>query len=231
MGTLNVVFTQVEQYFDDLKQESFGSHLALVHSRFSTNTFPSWDRAQPMRVLGHNGEINTLRGNKNWFKAREGLMKCESMGLDPATLKRFLPIVDETSSDSGAFDAVLELLIRCGRSLPEAMMMLIPEAWQNDEAMDPKRKAFYEFASALVEPWDGPALMTFTDGDGIGATLDRNGLRPGRYYITTDGKVVMASEVGVVDIPPEQVLYTHIHTHSPLSLRLSATVSYSPLWR
>jgi len=196
---------QVPQYFMDLKHEDFKTHLALVHSRFSTNTFPSWDRAQPMRILGHNGEINTLRGNKNWVRAREGLMKCVDMYLDEKTLARFLPIVDETTSDSGAFDAMLELLIRCGRSLPEAMMMLIPEAWQNDPLMDPERKSFYEYASALVEPWDGPSLVTFTDGDGIGATLDRNGLRPGRYYITKDGKVIMASEVGVVDIAPEDV--------------------------
>jgi len=196
---------QVSEYFLDLQHDLFATHLALVHSRFSTNTFPSWDRAQPMRVLGHNGEINTLRGNKNWFKAREGMMKCVQMGLDEKTLKRFLPIVDETTSDSGAFDACLELLIHCGRSLPEAMMMLIPEAWQSDDQMDDKRRAFYEYSSALVEPWDGPALVTFTDGDGIGATLDRNGLRPGRYYVTKGGVVVMASEVGVVDIKPEDI--------------------------
>jgi len=196
---------QVEQYYFDLQQETFASHLALVHSRFSTNTFPSWDRAQPMRVLGHNGEINTLRGNKNWVKAREGLIKCASMNLDEKYLSKLLPIVDESSSDSGAFDAVLELLIRNGRSLPEAMMMMIPEAWQNDKNMDDERRAFYEYSSALLEPWDGPALLTFTDGDGIGATLDRNGLRPGRYYITHDNLVVMASEVGVVDLPPASI--------------------------
>ncbi|XP_010671473.2 glutamate synthase 1 [NADH], chloroplastic isoform X2 [Beta vulgaris subsp. vulgaris] len=176
-----------------------------VHSRFSTNTFPSWDRAQPMRVLGHNGEINTLRGNVNWMRAREGLLKCKELGLSKNEMKKLLPIVDASSSDSGAFDGVLELLVRAGKSIPEAVMMLIPEAWQNDKNMDPQRRAFYEYFSALMEPWDGPALITFTDGRYLGATLDRNGLRPGRFYITHSGRVIMASEVGVVDIPPEDV--------------------------
>ncbi|XP_010537100.1 PREDICTED: glutamate synthase 1 [NADH], chloroplastic isoform X2 [Tarenaya hassleriana] len=178
----------------------------LVHSRFSTNTFPSWDRAQPMRVLGHNGEINTLRGNVNWMRAREGLLKCKELGLSKNELKKLLPIVDASSSDSGAFDGVLELLVRAGRSLPEAVMMMIPEAWQNDKNMDPSRRAFYEYFSALMEPWDGPALISFTDGRYLGATLDRNGLRPGRFYVTHSGRVIMASEVGVVDVPPEDVL-------------------------
>ncbi|XP_050221729.1 glutamate synthase [NADH], amyloplastic isoform X2 [Mercurialis annua] len=177
-----------------------------IHSRFSTNTFPSWDRAQPMRVLGHNGEINTLRGNVNWMKAREGLLKCKELGLSKNEMKKLLPIVDASSSDSGAFDGVLELLVRAGRSLPEAVMMMIPEAWQNDKNMDPQRKALYEYFSALMEPWDGPALISFTDGRYLGATLDRNGLRPGRFYVTRSGRVIMASEVGVVDIPPEDVL-------------------------
>ncbi|XP_021729069.1 glutamate synthase 1 [NADH], chloroplastic-like isoform X3 [Chenopodium quinoa] len=176
-----------------------------VHSRFSTNTFPSWDRAQPMRVLGHNGEINTLRGNVNWMRAREGLLKCKELGLSKNEMKKLLPIVDASSSDSGAFDGVLELLVRAGRSIPEAVMMMIPEAWQNDKNMDPHRKGFYEYLSALMEPWDGPALITFTDGRYLGATLDRNGLRPGRFYITHSGRVIMASEVGVVDISPEDV--------------------------
>ncbi|KAK6925989.1 Glutamate synthase, alpha subunit, C-terminal [Dillenia turbinata] len=176
-----------------------------VHSRFSTNTFPSWDRAQPMRVLAHNGEINTFRGNVNWMKAREGLLKCKELGLSKAELKMLLPIVDASSSDSGAFDGVLELLVRAGRSLPEAVMMMIPEAWQNDKNIDPKRRDFYEYFSALMEPWDGPALISFTDGRYLGATLDRNGLRPGRFYVTHSGRVIMASEVGVVDIPPEDV--------------------------
>ncbi|XP_012440012.1 glutamate synthase [NADH], amyloplastic isoform X3 [Gossypium raimondii] len=180
--------------------------MAWIHSRFSTNTFPSWDRAQPMRVLGHNGEINTLRGNINWMKAREGLLKCKELGLSKNEMKKLLPIVDASSSDSGAFDGVLELLVRAGRSLPEAVMMMIPEAWQNDKNMDPQRKALYEYFSALMEPWDGPALISFTDGRYLGATLDRNGLRPGRFYVTHSGRVIMASEVGVVDIPPEDVL-------------------------
>ncbi|XP_016737323.2 glutamate synthase [NADH], amyloplastic isoform X3 [Gossypium hirsutum] len=180
--------------------------MAWIHSRFSTNTFPSWDRAQPMRVLGHNGEINTLRGNINWMKAREGLLKCKELGLSKNEMKKLLPIVDASSSDSGAFDGVLELLVRAGRSLPEAVMMMIPEAWQNDKNMDPQRKALYEYFSALMEPWDGPALISFTDGRYLGATLDRNGLRPGRFYVTHSGRVIMASEVGVVDIPPADVL-------------------------
>ncbi|XP_071710189.1 glutamate synthase 1 [NADH], chloroplastic-like isoform X2 [Rutidosis leptorrhynchoides] len=158
-----------------------------------------------MRVLGHNGEINTLRGNVNWMKAREGLLKCKELGLSKNELKKLLPIVDVSSSDSGAFDGVLELLVRAGRSLPEAVMMMIPEAWQNNKNMDPQRKALYEYCSALMEPWDGPALVSFTDGRYLGATLDRNGLRPGRFYVTHSGRVIMASEVGVVDIPPEDV--------------------------
>uniref|UniRef100_J3M9K5 glutamate synthase (NADH) n=1 Tax=Oryza brachyantha TaxID=4533 RepID=J3M9K5_ORYBR len=190
---------------NDLGDKNFTSYMALIHSRFSTNTFPSWDRAQPMRVLGHNGEINTLRGNKNWMKAREGLLKCNGLGLTRDEMLKLLPIVDATSSDSGAIDNVLELLIQSGRSAPEAVMMMIPEAWQNDVNMDPKRKALYEFFSALMEPWDGPALISFTDGRYLGATLDRNGLRPGRFYVTYSGRVIMASEVGVVDVPPEDI--------------------------
>ncbi|KAF8726647.1 hypothetical protein HU200_019107 [Digitaria exilis] len=199
--------TQLKGYFfADLGDRSFTSYMALVHSRFSTNTFPSWDRAQPMRVLGHNGEINTLRGNKNWMKAREGLLKCKGLGLSRDEMSKLLPVVDASSSDSGAFDNVLELLVRSGRSLPEAVMMMIPEAWHNDVNMDPERKALYEFFSALMEPWDGPALISFTDGRYLGATLDRNGLRPGRFYVTYSGRVVMASEVGVVDIPDDDVM-------------------------
>jgi glutamate synthase (NADPH/NADH) len=158
-----------DYYYADIGNERFTSYMALIHSRFSTNTFPSWDRAQPMRVLGHNGEINTLRGNVNWMKAREGLLKCKELGLSTNELKMLLPIVDASSSDSGAFDGVLELLVRAGRSLPEAIMMMIPEAWQNDKNMDPDRKALYEYFSALMEPWDGPALISFTDGRYLGA--------------------------------------------------------------
>ncbi|KAL4529823.1 hypothetical protein Ndes2526A_g04578 [Nannochloris sp. 'desiccata'] len=196
---------QVSTYYPDLKSDRFTSYMALVHSRFSTNTFPAWHRAQPMRMLGHNGEINTLRGNVNWMKARQGVMKCEEMGLSERTLQKLLPIVPKAQSDSGAFDSVLELLVRSGRDLPEATMMMIPEAWQNDALMSREKKDFYKFHSAIMEPWDGPALVSFTDGRFIGATLDRNGLRPGRYYITKSGRVIMASEVGVVDVDPADV--------------------------
>ncbi|KAG0612200.1 hypothetical protein M758_6G009700 [Ceratodon purpureus] len=197
---------QLTKYFSaDLGDTRFTSYMGLVHSRFSTNTFPSWDRAQPMRMLGHNGEINTLRGNVNWMHAREGLFKCKNLDLSTEELKKLLPIVDAGSSDSGVFDGVLELLVRAGRSLPEAVMMMIPEAWQNDPNMDPERRALYEYFSCIIEPWDGPALVTFTDGKYLGATLDRNGLRPGRFYVTHDGRVIMASEVGVVDVKPENV--------------------------
>lgn len=192
-------------YYNDLGDERFTSYMGLVHSRFSTNTFPSWDRAQPMRVLGHNGEINTLRGNVNWMHAREGLLQCNALNLTKDELQKLLPIVDAGSSDSGAYDGVLELLMRSGRDLPEAVMMMIPEAWQNDKLMDPERRAMYEYFSCLLEPWDGPALISFTDGRYLGAKLDRNGLRPSRYYITHDQRVIMASEVGVVDVDSKNV--------------------------
>jgi glutamate synthase (NADH) len=197
--------SQVATYYPDLTDPEFTSYMALVHSRFSTNTFPAWHRAQPMRMLGHNGEINTLRGNVNWVKSRQGGMQCDALGVDQKTLKKLLPIIPLDQSDSGTFDAVLELLVRTGRDPPEAMMMMIPEAWQNDPSMSQERQDFYRFHSAIMEPWDGPALVSFTDGRFIGATLDRNGLRPGRYYITKSGRVVMASEVGVVDIDPADV--------------------------
>ncbi len=194
---------QVPLYYPDLLDGDFASHLAMVHSRFSTNTFPSWDRAQPMRFMSHNGEINTLRGNINWIQAREGLMYSEAFGEE---FSRLLPIIDQTTSDSGVLDNVLELLLLSGRPLPEVMMMMIPEAWQNDVLMSPDKKAFYEYFSCLMEPWDGPALITFTDGRYIGAVLDRNGLRPGRFYITNDDRVIMASEVGVLpSIDPADV--------------------------
>ncbi|KAL4421584.1 hypothetical protein ABPG75_010875, partial [Micractinium tetrahymenae] len=197
---------QVPEYFLDLQAESFASYMALVHSRFSTNTFPSWHRAQPMRMLGHNGEINTLRGNVNWMKSRQGVMKCEHLGISSErTLQKLLPIVPPNQSDSGSFDGVLELLVRTGRDIAQAVMLMIPEAWQNDKLMAQEKKDFYKFHSAIMEPWDGPALVAFTDGRYIGATLDRNGLRPGRYYVTKTGRVIMGSEVGVVDIPPQEV--------------------------
>ena len=178
--------------------------LALVHSRFSTNTFPSWARAHPYRYLAHNGEINTLRGNINWMHARESLFASELFGDD---IKKLLPIIDQTGSDSAMFDNALELLVLAGRSLPHAVMMMIPEPWSGDPTMSPEKKAFYEYHSCLMEPWDGPASIAFTDGIRIGAVLDRNGLRPSRYYVTKDDLVIMASEVGVLDIPPERVLH------------------------
>ncbi|HTN74710.1 MAG TPA: glutamate synthase central domain-containing protein, partial [Pirellulaceae bacterium] len=190
---------QVYKYYLDLQQADFASHLAMVHSRFSTNTFPSWPRSQPMRFMSHNGEINTLRGNVNWMMAREGMMKSDLFGDE---FKRLLPIIDVGTSDSGTFDNVLELMMLAGRSLPEAVMMMIPEAWQNHESMPEYKRAFYEYHSCLMEPWDGPASVVFTDGRYIGAVLDRNGLRPSRYYLTHDDRVIMASEVGVLKVDP-----------------------------
>jgi glutamate synthase (NADPH/NADH) large chain len=174
------------------------SALALVHSRFSTNTFPSWERAHPYRYLAHNGEINTLRGNINWMHARQALFQSELFGDD---IKKILPIINPNGSDSAMFDNTLELLVLAGRPLPHAVMMMIPEPWSNHETMDDDRRAFYQYHSCLMEPWDGPASIAFTDGNcQIGAVLDRNGLRPSRYYVTKDGLVIMASEAGVLDI-------------------------------
>jgi glutamate synthase (NADPH/NADH) large chain len=193
---------QVLPYFPDLNEPDYKSHLAMVHSRFSTNTFPSWERAQPMRFMCHNGEINTLRGNMNWMAAREGMLASGLFGDD---LQKMLPITDPDTSDSGVFDNVLELLLLAGRTLPEAMMMMIPEAWQNHESMPEYKRAFYEYHSCLMEPWDGPASVVFTDGRYVGAVLDRNGLRPSRYYLTHDDRVIMASEVGVLPVDPANV--------------------------
>ncbi|MPZ65567.1 MAG: glutamate synthase large subunit [Pseudonocardiaceae bacterium] len=194
---------QLTRFYPDLNDERITSRLALVHSRFSTNTFPSWPLAHPYRYLAHNGEINTLRGNKNWMDARESRM---STDLIPGDLERIYPIVTPGASDSATFDEVLELLHMGGRSLPHSVLMMIPEAWENHEEMDPARRAFYEFHNTLMEPWDGPALVSFTDGAVIGAVLDRNGLRPARYWVTEDGLVVLASEVGVLDIDPSTVV-------------------------
>ena len=194
---------QLDQYFPDLKHPSMESALGLVHSRFSTNTFPSWERAHPYRYLAHNGEINTLRGNMNWMHARQALFASEIFGDD---IKKILPIINPNGSDSAMFDNTLELLVLAGRSLPHAMMMMIPEPWSNHESMDDERRAFYQYHSCLMEPWDGPASIAFTDGKQIGAILDRNGLRPSRYYVTKDGQVVMASEAGVLDFAPEDVV-------------------------
>jgi len=194
---------QLDEFFPDLADERVASALAVVHSRFSTNTFPSWPLAHPYRLVAHNGEINTIQGNRNWMRAREALLKSP---LFPGALDRVFPICGPGASDSATFDEVLELLHLGGRSLPHAVLMMIPEAWQNHAEMDPKRRAFYEFHSAVMEPWDGPACVVFTDGQRIGAVLDRNGLRPGRYWVTDDGLVVLASESGVLDLDPASIV-------------------------
>jgi glutamate synthase (NADPH) large chain len=198
-----LIADQIEATFPDLLDPDMESALALVHQRFSTNTFPSWPLAHPYRFIAHNGEINTLRGNINWMRAREGLLRSELLGDD---LKKILPIIREGGSDTATFDNVLEFLAMTGRSLPHAILMMIPEPWAGHESMRPELKAFYEYHASLMEPWDGPASIAFSDGRVIGAVLDRNGLRPSRYYVTKDGLVIMASEVGVLDIPPENVL-------------------------
>ncbi|WP_405084670.1 glutamate synthase large subunit [Microbispora sp. NBC_01389] len=195
---------QVEPFFADLSDERYVSAIALVHSRFSTNTFPSWPLAHPYRYVAHNGEINTVRGNRNWMRAREAML---ATGLIPGDLRRLFPICDPDGSDTASFDETLELLHLGGRSLPHAVLMMIPEAWENHTEMDPARRAFYEFHSTLMEAWDGPASITFSDGTLVGAVLDRNGLRPGRFWVTDDGLVVLASEAGVLsDIPQEKVV-------------------------
>ena len=194
---------QLSQYYPDLSHPAMESALALVHSRFSTNTFPSWNRAHPYRYLAHNGEINTLRGNINWMHARQAMFESDLFGDD---LKKVLPVICTDGSDSAMFDNCLELLVLAGRSLPHAMMMMIPEPWTRHESMSAEKKAFYEYHSCLMEPWDGPASIAFTDGRQIGAVLDRNGLRPSRYYVTKDDLVIMASEVGVLDVPADRVL-------------------------
>src|SRR5665213_2235191 len=194
---------QVEKYYPDLRDEKMITALALVHSRFSTNTFPSWDRAHPNRYIAHNGEINTLRGNVNWMHAAQAKFKSKLFGDD---IKKIIPVINTDGSDSAQFDNCVELLTLAGRELPHAMMMMIPEPWENHESMDAERRAFYEFHSCLMEPWDGPASMAFTDGKIIGACLDRNGLRPSRYYVTKDDLVIMASEAGVLPVAPERIL-------------------------
>ncbi len=194
---------QLPAFFPDLVDERVSSAIALVHSRFATNTFPAWPLAHPYRFIAHNGEINTIRGNKNWMAAREALLKSKVL---PGSLKRLFPINTPEASDSASFDEVLELLHLAGRSLPHAMLMMIPEAWENDPGMEPKRRAFYRFHASLMEPWDGPASVAFTDGTIIGAVLDRNGLRPGRWWHTSDGLVVLGSEAGVIDLDPATVV-------------------------
>ncbi|MEO8797856.1 MAG: glutamate synthase subunit alpha, partial [Polyangiaceae bacterium] len=194
---------RLDAFYTDLKNDELKSKIALVHSRFSTNTFPTWERAHPFRRVAHNGEINTLRGNRSWMAAREAMLESKTFG---EYLPEFLPIIRPDGSDSASLDNVVDFLVAGGRSLPHVMMMLVPEAWASQSDMSPAKRAFYEYHSSLVEPWDGPAALVFTDGTLIGGTLDRNGLRPGRYLITNDGLVVLASEVGVIDIDPETIV-------------------------
>jgi glutamate synthase (NADPH) large chain len=194
---------QLEPFFPDLSDRRYASAIALVHSRFSTNTFPAWELAHPYRFIAHNGEINTVKGNRNWMRAREALLASD---LIPGDLSRIYPVIDIEASDTASFDECLELLHLGGRSLPHAVLMMIPEAWENHAEMDPARRAFYEFHSTLMEAWDGPASVSFTDGTVAGAVLDRNGLRPGRFWVTDDGFVVLASEAGVLDIPAGKVV-------------------------
>ena len=194
---------QLEPFFPDLSDRRFASAIALIHSRFSTNTFPAWPLAHPYRFVAHNGEINTVQGNRNWMRARESQLATDAF---KGPLDRIFPIATPDASDSATFDEVLELLHLAGRSLPHAVLMMIPEAWENHTEMDPAKRAFYHYHSCQMEPWDGPASITFTDGTLIGAVLDRNGLRPSRYWVTDDGLVVLASEVGVLDIDQAKVV-------------------------
>ncbi|MFF2435819.1 glutamate synthase large subunit [Streptomyces sp. NPDC058107] len=195
---------QLEPFFPDLSDRRLATTVALVHSRFSTNTFPSWPLAHPYRFVAHNGEINTVKGNRNWMKARESQLASSLFGTEQ--LDRIFPVCTPDASDSASFDEVLELLHLGGRSLPHSVLMMVPEAWENHDSMDPARRAFYQYHSTMMEPWDGPACVTFTDGTQVGAVLDRNGLRPGRYWVTDDGLVVLSSEVGVLDIAPAKVI-------------------------
>ncbi len=198
-----LISRQLSEFFPDLSDPTMISALALVHSRFSTNTFPNWELSHPFHFIAHNGEINTLRGNINWMRAREALFESPLFGDE---IKKVLPITRDLGSDSAIFDNALEMLVMAGRSLPHAIMMMIPEAWSGHETMNQEKKDFYRYHACLMEPWDGPASIAFTDGRVMGAILDRNGLRPSRYYVTKDDLVIMASEVGVLDIPPEKVL-------------------------
>src|SRR5688572_14305230 len=195
---------QLRKYFDDLQDPRLRTALALVHSRFSTNTFPNWKLAQPFRFIAHNGEINTIRGNVNKMKSKEALFR--SSNFSDEELKMLLPITVPEGSDSSNLDAMVEMLVLAGRSIPHVMMMLVPEAWQDNKLMDPHRKAFYKYHASMMEPWDGPAALVFTDGTRIGATLDRNGLRPLRYCVTRSGRIIMASEAGALPIDPKDIL-------------------------
>nr|CDJ87178.1 Glutamine amidotransferase domain containing protein [Haemonchus contortus] len=227
---------QLYKYYDDLRDPDFTTHIALVHSRFSTNTLPSWPRAQPNRMVAHNGEINTLRGNINLMRAREGVM---SSTLYEDDLVKLYPVVEEGLTDSGCFDNVCEFLVRAGqRSLPEAAMTMVPEAWEKDEEMDHDKRAFYRWAAMAMEPWDGPALLAFSDGRYVGAILDRNGLRPARYYLTADDHLYLSSEVGVNDhdetaivkkVRYQKVSMTILLPLSPESQGEQKSVTDSPL--
>jgi glutamate synthase (NADPH) large chain len=194
---------QLPKVFPELLDERMASALVVVHSRFSTNTFPAWELSHPYRMIAHNGEINTVMGNRNWMRAREALLTSDVI---PGDLQRLFPICTPDASDSASFDEVVELLNLAGRSLPHAMLMMIPEAWENNPQMDQARRDFYAFHSCLMEPWDGPAGVVFTDGTVVGAVLDRNGLRPGRFWVTDDGLVVLASETGVLDIQQDKIV-------------------------
>ena len=194
---------QLAEYYLDINDERTESALALVHSRFSTNTFPSWPLAHPYRLVAHNGEINTVQGNRNWMRARESQLETD---LIPGDLERIFPICTPGASDTAAFDEALELLVMGGYSLPEAIMTMIPEPWEHNKKMPTDLRSFYQYHSSLMEPWDGPASIAFTDGTVIGAVLDRNGLRPSRYWVTKDDLVVMASEVGVVNVPADSII-------------------------
>src|SRR5690606_1957416 len=194
---------QLGRFYLDLQDDAFVSAIAMVHSRFSTNTFPTWDLAQPFTRICHNGEINTLRGNRNWMTARRSQLQSGKFG---GPIERLWPIIDEQSRDSRPLDQMLALLHLGGRRLPHALEMMIPEAWESNRLMDDQRRAFYDYASSLMEPWDGPAAIAFTDGRLVGATLDRNGLRPARYLVTSDDRVVLASEVGVIDVPSQKIV-------------------------
>src|SRR3984957_9804000 len=195
---------QMSDFYKELSDPSTRSSLCMVHQRFSTNTFPAWKLAHPYRMICHNGEINTVRGNINWMHARESVLASDAFGDE---IEKILPVIPSGGSDTASLDAAVEMLTLAGRSLPHVMAMLIPEAWDADSTMPPEKRAFYEYHASLLEPWDGPAAVAFTDGKWLGATLDRNGLRPARYLVTTDNQLIMASETGVLPVKPEEVVY------------------------
>jgi len=210
MSTKTIVYkgqlrtNQLRAYFEDLRNTNFKSAFAIIHSRFSTNTFPNWKLAQPFHFTAHNGEINTIRGNLTKMKSKEANFK--SKVFSDSDLKRLLPITNPEHSDSANLDAMVEMLVLDGRPLEHAMMMLVPEAWQDNVSIDPERKAFYKYHASIMEPWDGPAALIFTDGKSVGATLDRNGLRPSRYYITSTNRLIISSEAGALPVDPSEII-------------------------